>query len=291
MKQFAAGTILTLMAAVPALMAGPGISTTSTISFTSNPASVGDSITVTATVSSADSSPIAGGTLVLRAVQDGSGNPLSCSTLGTTGAYVNLASSTNAWGTPPGPVTAAAYTGLPGSYGYGAHFIPNNGDTGSYHESKSPCVDLVVNSSICTGGFMIGASQGSGTDMPLAGSTWVGSFIITLSNCNPDPLSGANAQGGTSAWTTVGSILPDMGSVSVRKLTGGGNQILVWSTPSLAPGQIGHMTVNLSGKIKAGTPSGTELNINGGWSASATDTVSLSKLTAGYTSPIIITVQ
>jgi hypothetical protein len=288
MKQFAVGTILTLMAAVPALVAGPPtrISTTSTITFTSNPANVGDSITVSATVAAADSSTITSGTLVLRAVQDGSGNPLSCSTLGTTGNYVNVAS-----GTPPGAVTAPAYTALPGSYGYGAHFIPNNGDTGNYHESQAPCVDLVVGSGICTGGFQIGATQGSGTDMPAAGFTWVGSFIITLSNCSADPLSGVAAQGGTSAWTTVGSMLMDMGSVSVRKLTGGGNQILVWSTPSMAPGQIGNLTVNLSGKIKAGTPSGTELNINGGWSAFATDTVTLSKLTAGYTNPVIITVQ
>jgi hypothetical protein len=204
---------------------------------------------------------------------------------------VTVGSSTNSGTQTPGTVTAAGYTLAPGAYGYSTHFIPNNGAGGSFGESQTPCVDLVVNSGICTGGFLIAATQGSGTDMPAAGTTWTGSFVITVSNCSADALTGSSAQGGTSAWTTVLSDFADAGSVGVRKQTGGGNQILSWTIGAMAPGQISNMTVNLSGKIKAGTASGTQLNINGGWSAQATDSVTSTKVSSGYTDPIIITVQ
>ena len=97
-----------------------------------------------------------------------------------------------------------------------------------------------------------------------------------------------HAQGGTSAWTHVVSNLADLGSVGVRKATGGGNKVLLWTIPSMAPSQIGNLVVNLSGLVKAGTPSGTMLNIDGAWSAGATD--GGIGLTAGYTLPIIIQV-
>jgi hypothetical protein len=282
-----AATAMVLSMTAPALFGGTGLSTQGTISFSANPANVADVVTVTAHVSAIN--PITGGTLVLVGRQDGFGNPVSCSA--ATFVDVPLTSSVNLAGTPPEDITTTGFTGAPGAYGYWAHFLPNNGDQGDYKESQSPCLDLIVNTGICTGGFTIAASAGTGNDLPTAGTTWTGSFVITVSNCSVDGLTGVSAQGGTSAWTSVGSWSSDAGSVGVRKQTGGGNQILLWTLPSMVPGQISHMTVNLSGKIKAGTPSLTQLNIDGAWSAQGTDAVTLTKVAAGYTSPILISVQ
>lgn len=281
MKTFVFAAGLTLAFTAPGLFASPPASTTSSVAFSKNPANVGDPVNVTASVASGTT--VVGGTIVLRSWQDGSGNPVSCAV--STGTWVTIASG------DPSSISGAAYTALPGSYGYSAHYVPDQAH-GDFHESKSPCMDLVVGGTgICSGGFVIAATQGSGTDLPTAGTTWTGSFIITVSNCSPDALSGASAQGGSSAWTNVLSYMDDIGSTGVRKQTGGGNQILLWTIGSMTPGKVGNLTVNLSGKIKAGTSSGTQLNINGGWSAHATDTVTNSSVSSGYTSPIIISVQ
>lgn len=275
-------TVLCLVLLVSASLAfGKPAATTSTVTFDANPTTQFASIYAHAVVE--PSPDVNVGTVNLESYQDGSGNHLACGTAG--GHYVSLAS-----GSPGGDVKALGFTDLPGLYGYRAHYVPGNGGGGIWHESMSPCIDLIVNTSggPCDTGFLIAATQSAGTNTPVAGVTWVGAFTITLSNCSPDTITNVHAQGGTSAWTHVVSNLADLGSVGVRKATGGGNKVLLWTIPSMAPSQIGNLVVNLSGLVKAGTPSGTMLNIDGAWSAGATD--GGIGLTAGYTLPIIIQV-
>ena len=288
---------LALVVAIPALLANPPISTTVTVNLNPNPVTVSTLVTVTGNITAADSSAVTGGNLYLVAVRDLAGNSFGCSLVGTispidgsTIAYTGPGSVADV--TPAAGVQSVTYQFTPtsaGTYGFGVHYVPSGGS--GYHEAAFSCTDLVVTAGACTGGFQIAATQASGTNTPAAGLTWSGSFVITVSNCGTDILSGVTAQGGTSAWTSTVSYSSPDGPVGLRKATGGGNQILLWNIGTMQPGQVANLTVNLTGKIKAGTPVGTVLNINGGWSAAATDTVSLLKLTAGYTDPIIITVQ
>lgn len=261
---------------IPAVLSATPASTTSTISFSGNPVAVGDDVTVTANVTVATA-----GTMKLEQLVDGTTLlPTSCGTPGAT--YLEMISVGL-----PATASAKAYTSIGGSFGYRAHYVPGGGGGGSFHESMSPCTNLVVSQPAgCTGGLLIAAMQSSGTDLPVAGTTWTGSFTIRVSNCSLNIAPGVKSQGGTSAWTTVQSMSADVNtSVGVRKATGGGNQVLLWTIGDMAAQQVDNLVVNLSGKIKAGTASGTVLNINGGWSASATAIP-----TTSYTDPLTITV-
>lgn len=260
---------------IPAALCATPASTTSTISFSANPVAVGDDVTVTANVTVATA-----GTMMLEQLVDGTTLlPTSCGTPGAT--YLNMTTVGL-----PSTASGKAYTAVAGSFGYRAHYVPGGGGGGLFHESMSPCTNLVVSQSTgCAGGLLIAALQSSGTDLPVAGTTWTGSFTIRISNCSPNVAPAVKSQGGTSAWTTVQSTSADLNTtVGVRKATGGGNQVLLWTIGDMAPQQVDNLVVNLSGKVKAGTPSGTVLNINGGWSVSSTG------ITSSYTDPLTITV-
>ena len=255
--------------------ANPPISTTSSVTFSQNPVQQGSPVTVSASVS-----PTVTDTGDLRLEQYFvAGLPASCATPG--GSYSQVASTSVV---PISTVGISGDTSAVGSFGFRTHFVPAGGS--AFHESKSPCTDLVVLPSVGCTGFLIAATQSAGTNLPVAGQKWTGAFTITVSNCTELVVPTVTAQGGTSAWTAMDSYWSDEGSAGIRKSTGGGNKVLLWTIGDMAAQEVGNLIVNLEGQIKAGTASGTVLNINGGWSAS-----SHGGFAAGYTNPLLITVQ
>lgn len=252
-------------------LSAPPISTTSSIGFTANPVTVGDVVTVTASIT-----PTITDTGVLRLDQYFvAGLPAPCATPG--GSFTTVASVATV---PFSSVDQLANTSSPGSFGYRAHFVPQGGS--AFHESQSACVDLVVNPTLCTG-LQISAINAFGTNLA-SPPLFSGGFKIIVTNCGPNTARGVTAQGGTSAWTTATVLPPSTGSVGLRKATGGGNQILLWTLGDMAPGQVAELQINLTGPIKPNTPNGTVLTINGAWSATSGGAKS------NYTDQITITV-
>ena len=83
-------------------------------------------------------------------------------------------------------------------------------------------------------------------------------------------LKSVTAQGGNNAWTALQSMIPDKGSVTTRKLTGGNNKVSIWTLGDMLAGQEANLLVTVQGNIKPSTACGTWLGLLGEWSAIST---------------------
>jgi hypothetical protein len=63
--------------------------------------------------------------------------------------------------------------------------------------------------------------------------------------------------------------LPSADTSVTTSAKGGGNVIIKWNIGNMAPNTTATLNVSLSGLIKAGTPVGTVLGLNGNWSATS----------------------
>ena len=266
------GVLLTAVAGL--CFAGGKLTTTSSVVFSKNPASLGDVVTVTAIVSPTATSP---GILMLERYYV-NGLPASCSVRNGSFSLVN-----DVMGAPISSVSAAGSTSAVGKFGYRASFTP----TGGSGKSVSPCADLIVNPpGAATAELQIAVLRSSGTNMPVAGEVWSGSFTIVVANSGSTAARGVAAQGEASPWTSLVSYYTHEDNAAITKFSRNGSKALLWDLGDVAAQEFGHLEVNVSGLIPAGTPSGTVLNINRGWSVRSKDGSG-----AGYASPLLITVE
>ena len=238
--------------------------TVTTLNFSLNPVGVGGASDITATVTPV---PTTGGHLSIEALVDGVTHaPLPCGVTVSPSDGVTPTEYINAAGPnlTVGSITLHVVTAVVGSFGYRGHFAPAGSGLG---QSQSPCANLNVVGPVCQG-LHISAINTSGGN-PVAGTVFSGSFRIEVTNCGPNVALGVTAQGGTSAWTTISGILPSADTSVTTSGKGGGNVIIKWKIGDMPPGATATLNVNLSGLIKAGTPVGSILGLNGNWSATS----------------------
>jgi len=102
---------------------------------------------------------------------------------------------------------------------------------------------------------------------PLPGTyTW--NLLLSVHACKN--LTNVSAQGGKNAWTGAAFGSPTEGSVSLRKATGGNNEVSIWTIGPMAAGDTEYLPVSVTGTIKPKTACGTVLGLIGSWSALST---------------------
>jgi hypothetical protein len=179
-------------------------------------------------------------------------------------------------GTPDGngqvtfDLNAAGLTATIGTIGYIAKFT----DPGNYDKSASACLDFTVTvgdavEEVCPAGqnATISATFVTSPGFPLPGSySW--NLRIAVHACKK--LTTVSAQGGKNAWTGAAFGAPSDGTVSLRKATGGSNEVSIWTIGAMDAGQTAILPVVVTGTIKPRTACGTVLGLLGSWSALST---------------------
>ena len=255
--------------------AAPPTPTTTTLVINPNPVHVGDpspTITATAVITSSGAFVTEGGlTLDKHVLVDPITQvhqPVACGTPGATVDHV-LRDGFGPDNAIDGIlVDTTADTSVAGLFGYSAHYVPAGG-TG-LAQSQSGCFNLEVLEPLqCpVSGFTIAATAAAGNNDAVPGETWTGGFQIAITNCTGNIVPGVTAQGGSSGWTTVTLVVADTGLYGIKATKGKtSTQIVQWNIGDMAPGAVAKINVSESGFIKAGTPSGTVLYLNGPWSA------------------------
>ena len=136
---------------------------------------------------------------------------------------------------------------------------------------------------VCTGlALAVTKTSGPGEPKPNVNYEW--DYTVTIRNCEPTNLTNVFAQGGNNGWAAFAGYLQTAGTVEVRAKNK--NTVLRWNIGTLAPNQEESLTINLSGKIKAGTPDCTIVGLTGAWSATSDE---LGK--TDYELPISLTVK
>jgi hypothetical protein len=159
-------------------------------------------------------------------------------------------------------------------YHAGFGFIAKFSDPGNYDKSSSACLDLTITlgdggSGICPTGqnATISTTFVNSPGFPLPGTyTW--NLLISVHACKD--LTNVSAQGGKNAWTGATFGTPTEGSVSLRKATGGKNEVSIWTIGSMVTGDTVNLPVSVTGSIKPKTACGTVLGLLGSWSALST---------------------
>jgi len=250
------------------------IGTSATISFSANPATDGDAVDITGTVTQSGSqhtgvgvgNPVTSGTIQIQELMlGGVGVPV-----GTPGAVWTTIDS----GSPDinGQFgTSFDTTGLGGNtIGFRAHYPASGGGHG-FAQVSSPGTDLVINSS-CEGVVTIASDLASGNGTPPPGYTGDWEFRIKVKAC--EDVTNVSAQGGTSGWTSFVSATPDIGSTEIRKQNKK-TSVLLWTIGDMSAGDEATLLVKVSGTVKPGALDGTELFLSGAWSAKYTDSDSI----------------
>jgi hypothetical protein len=169
-------------------------------------------------------------------------------------------------------LTAAGLTANVGTYGLIAKFS----DPGNFDSSSSACLDLTVTigdggGETCPAGqnATISATFVNSPGFPLPGS-YAWNLLLTVHACKN--LTAVSAQGGKNAWTGATLGAPSAGTVSLRKGTGGTNDVSIWNIGTMSAGTTVTLPVSVSGTIKPKTACGTVLGLLGSWSALSTST-------------------
>ena len=257
------------------------INTCSSISLSENPATDGDSVTVTGTVvergtgncpAAATTTPITQGNAEIQENQV-SGTPVSCGTrglctAGTVGAQCNGNGQCNTIIGNDGVCTHSAFvdiksggldgngqistgfdtTGLGGgSIGFQTNYERVTSPT-NINGSTSACLDLVVDPAAppCAGAT-IGAilAVGDGTPAPSTNESWT--FRINVHACQE--ITGVTAQGGTNGWAPMTGSSASTGTVAVRNNKK--NQVLLWNIGHMNAGDNQTLDVTVAGKTAA----------------------------------------
>lgn len=194
-------------------------------------------------------------------------------------------------GTPGvnGQVTFPLSTDVLGTSGYIVRFA----DPSNYGSSESACLDLVVVAGPgiegCVEGMNanISTTFASSPGFPLPGTTPTWNLVITLRACKD--LTNVTAQVGKNTWTGATFRAPSAGTVTLRKATGGKNEVSIWTIGPMSAGQTATLPVAVTGGIKPSTPCGTVLGLLGSWSAITTSS-DYGTLKSDYTGTTTVTV-
>lgn len=257
------------------------INTCTSVSLSKNPATDGDSVTVTGSVvqrgtgncpAAATTTPITQGNAEILE-NEVSGTGVSCSTkglctAGTIGAECNGNGNCNTPGNSDGVCTHSEFVAIDGPTGLDSNgqigtgfdttglgnstigFQANYDGTSSpnINGSTSACLDLVVNPATppCTGAT-IGAilAIGDGTPSPSTTESWT--FRINVHACQS--LTGVTAQGGTNGWAPMTGYSRSTGSVVVRDNKK--NQVLLWNIGNMNAGDDQTLDVTVKGTTAA----------------------------------------
>jgi hypothetical protein len=162
--------------------------------------------------------------------------------------------------------------------GFRGHFI---GVPSEVIQSQSAGSPLTIECDECGTSTDLTLSLGdiSGPGSPSAPGSYSWCYTFTVQNCTDSDLTGIKVQGGTSGWTTLGTITPSKGTAT--SVTKNKTSIITWIL-DLAQGESATITVCVSGTLKAGA-CGTTQFISGPWSAAFTDPVSGLPLKSDYT--------
>ena len=247
------------------------ISTTTTITFSENPATDGTIVMITATVSP---NPGAGNGKIEIGVRQnpGTGEYLNCSNPGNSFA-VKLTPANGVDIDANGQVSITFNTSglypVTGAIGKAVALSARYVGTGSgYGNSSSPCTDLAITAPLpppCSG-LTIAASLASGEGAPAPGAVGPWTFKIRVCNCTGVDLTNVKVQGGSNGWTdpTKTSAAAD-GTVSV-KTNKGGAQTITWFT-DLPNASCKEILVTVDGKIPNSALCDSIRFLSGPWSA------------------------
>jgi hypothetical protein len=282
------GVALTIALAVPALAAPPTVTTT-TLTFSKNPADVGDAVSVIGTVT-AVGGPVEG---KIRVKQYFVSNiAVSCGVWAAAAAIdrtepivseldpVNFGANVGVFST-----SIAADTSVAGSYGFSAQYVPSQAG-GAFQQSQSGCVDLIVQEpdTCAPSGLSIAITESTGSSFALPGTTYVGGFKVTVQNCGPGVAPFVTAQGGTSGWSQYTNMVADTGTPVIRKQNRQ-TEVILWSIGDMAENTRANLQVNLTGAIKPKAQPGDVLFLSGPWSATSAG------VKTDYTGRVFITVD
>jgi hypothetical protein len=264
------GPAALMLLASATIFAGPPPPTVTTLSFSPS-ASVPQFSAASAVITvTSGGSPVSSGTVELFQTKT-AGVPGSCAAQnGNAQVQPPLSATPNASGQVTFDLYQAGLTSTLGTFGYIAKFS----DPGNYDSSSSACLDLTITlgdggPGLCPAGqnATISASFVNSPGFPLPGAyTW--NLLISVHACRD--LTNVSAQGGKNAWTGATFGTPTQGSVSLRKATGGKNEVSIWAIGSMANGDTVDLPVSVTGSIKPKTACGTVLGLLGSWSALST---------------------
>lgn len=255
---------------------------TTTLAFSSNPATVSGSaaadVTITTTTSAGShTDKIDDGKVIIEVATDnateGAGNLVSSSYAGTIYWDPLNAPGQNPSGASHETSLALDLDGLLATYGavapitvaFRAHYVTGGGSH-KIDTHFSSAVDLVINLSSSCGapGVTVGATLATGNGAPAPGASGPWTFRISVTNCTGVNLTGVKVQGGSNGWAPATGWTPSTGSVSVRQ--NNRNQVLTW-TVDIADGATVTLDVTVDGTIPVSAPDGQIRYLSGAWSA------------------------
>lgn len=113
-------------------------------------------------------------------------------------------------------------------------------------------------------------------------------FAYTIQVTACENIENLKIQGGSNGWSTTtipnqNAGNPDIGSVTVKSLKR--NFVSTWTIGSMAIGDVGNLTVDLTGKVACGKT----VNLNGGWSVAYDIVGGATGLKSSYTAPLTFT--
>ena len=252
--------------------------TSSAIGFSANPATDGDIVTITATVtytgtqasgsdtghglSPSNGNPVVGDNVQIQRLEL-AGFPVACGTAGASFvAFANAA--TDGSGQFSAPFDTAGFGGS--TICFRAHH-PDGGGAHGNGVSASLGVDLVIAiPPACTQGVNVGATLASGNGIPNPGDSGPWTFAISVENCTGVDLTGVKVQGGTSGWTNYVDYLTSDGSTAILKSMPKKTRVLTWIV-DIADGATKTIEVTVKGTVPSSALDGQILFISGPWSA------------------------
>jgi len=277
------GLVFLMILSAPVL-AGPPVSTSTSINFINhtsadrdNPVWTGDAVDVVGSVLAGLSMPTGGKLRLKQYWVDGYHVSCEAYEVATTGRSdpIEELDPVNS-GANSGVNSVTAYlvdTSMAGSFGYSAQFV-NSGS--GYETTQSGCINLVVEEPelACTPtGFSIAITESTGSSSAAPGSLYTGGFDVTVKNCTDETIVNVSAQGGTSGWTHLTGYNAPLGTTAEIRNQNKKNEVLKWTIGDLLPNESKTLSVSLSGDIKPNAPIGTMLYLSGAWSALSGDNV------------------
>lgn len=300
----------TLMAMLMALLAtavpvsADTAAGTTTIAFSSNPATLSGSaapdVTITSTTTAGSHvDKIDEGKVIIEVATDnpteGAGNLVSSSYVGTIYWDPLNDPGQNPSGASHETSLALDLDGLLATYGavapitvaFRAHYVTGGGPhkVGTHF---SAAVDLVINlSSSCAppGTVTVGATLATGNGSPAPGASGPWTFRISVTNCTGVNLTDVKVQGGSNGWAPRTSHVASSGVVTVKGNKR--NEVLTWIV-DIADGATVTLDVTVDGVIPASAPDGQIRYLSGAWSAVYDDGSGPQK--SAYSGRVFITV-
>ena len=293
--------VLLLLAVAIGPVAADTAAGTTTIAFSSNPATLSGSAAADVTISTTTTAgshvdKIDEGKVIIEVATDnpteGAGNLVSSSYVGT--IYWDPLND-------PGQSPSSGATSLPldldgllATYGavapitvaFRAHYVTGGGSH-KIDTHFSSAVDLVINvDSVCAySGVTVGATLASGNRSPAPGASGPWTFRISVTNCTGVNLTDVKVQGGSNGWAPMTTYVASSGNVTVK--SNKRNEVLTWVV-DIADGATVTIDVTVNGTIPGSAPDGQIRYLSGAWSAVYDDGSGPQK--SAYSGRVFITV-